>query len=475
MRRSGATWCFAILVLFGCGTQSSSPPADAPGGDGGSEGGDTTPEASTEAPDAGTPAADAGIIDAGTDGDAGVTVGACVSNVPTPQMKAPVVDVKAAFGAKGDGTTDDTAAIQSALDSMTGGGTLVFPRGTYIYGGAGVIHVRQAGVALWGYAGAELRSNNQDAQEIELAAPNTSIYGFLVTAPQFARLGAPNNHRIVLRSTGHEVIDNHVDGGAAAGIFSLGADHFLIARNVVENTEADSIHMTQDKQPSHDGRVLQNTVRAPGPYWGDDEIAVIGYLATGDTPDSMKNANYNILIECNDLANAGWGNGVDIGGGKDVTIRKNTISGMYHASAVRLGTEGSYPSYSTMNVLVENNTIRHIETTGTSKDGTRAQYGAFEVAARSPSSSVRQVLVRNNTVDDTIGFGVRFEGTLCDLGFENVAMTKLGVAAFGVAGNASVAPGCVVGCNGNTKDGAQASGGACNGTAMPIDVTGSSL
>lgn len=44
-----------------------------------------------------------------------------------------IVDVKV-FGAKGDGVTDDTAAIQLALDSLdtSVGGTLFFPAGTYM-------------------------------------------------------------------------------------------------------------------------------------------------------------------------------------------------------------------------------------------------------------------------------------------------------------------------------------------------------
>jgi polygalacturonase len=36
------------------------------------------------------------------------------------------------FGAVGDGVTDDTVAIQAAIDSLAGGGTLLFPRGTYV-------------------------------------------------------------------------------------------------------------------------------------------------------------------------------------------------------------------------------------------------------------------------------------------------------------------------------------------------------
>ena len=46
-----------------------------------------------------------------------------------------VFNVKA-YGAKGDNSTDDTAAIQAAMDAATSGGVVYFPRGTYLVSAA---------------------------------------------------------------------------------------------------------------------------------------------------------------------------------------------------------------------------------------------------------------------------------------------------------------------------------------------------
>lgn len=60
------------------------------------------------------------------------------------------VSVKdAPYNAKGDGTADDTAAIQAAIDSFTSGeGTVFFPRGTYKV--TSTISVAQNGISLYG-------------------------------------------------------------------------------------------------------------------------------------------------------------------------------------------------------------------------------------------------------------------------------------------------------------------------------------
>lgn len=47
--------------------------------------------------------------------------------------KMPIMaDVKATFGAKGDGVTDDTAAFELAINTIYRKGTLLVPKGVYV-------------------------------------------------------------------------------------------------------------------------------------------------------------------------------------------------------------------------------------------------------------------------------------------------------------------------------------------------------
>jgi hypothetical protein len=71
-----------------------------------------------------------------TDGKYGEVTSQLVEKAP--KKKTDVwVDVKEGFNAKGDGTTDDTTPIQNALNSLTSGGTVFFPDGTYKVSKAG--------------------------------------------------------------------------------------------------------------------------------------------------------------------------------------------------------------------------------------------------------------------------------------------------------------------------------------------------
>lgn len=96
-----------------------------------------------------------------------------------------LADVRAA-GAKGDGVTDDTTAIQRAVDTVAkaGGGVVVFPAGTYVVRSVSI----KAGITYQGYDGATiLRPPNQDKWTRTFTTENAPYEGDVDSAPLVVR------------------------------------------------------------------------------------------------------------------------------------------------------------------------------------------------------------------------------------------------------------------------------------------------
>jgi hypothetical protein len=98
------------------------------------------------------------------------TDNAAIGRVPRQDIRE--VSVKG-FGAAGDGVTNDTAAIQKAVDSVgaAGGGTIYFPRGIYLVGnGNPGARSWDNHVAIWvKYSNVHLRGYGVGATTIRLA------------------------------------------------------------------------------------------------------------------------------------------------------------------------------------------------------------------------------------------------------------------------------------------------------------------
>ena len=119
------------------------------------------------------------------------------------------------FGARGDGQSDDTAAIQSAIDSIAGrGGTVVFPAGRYLI--TRTLRVRSLNpIALVGTMfGQVFNAANGPAlligramdYVIEYAAPNSAhrgahgagmISGLAFVDPSTPNNAAPGRRRVI--------------------------------------------------------------------------------------------------------------------------------------------------------------------------------------------------------------------------------------------------------------------------------------
>lgn len=311
------------------------------------------------------------------------------ASVPA-RLAARVVRDVTAFGATGDGATDDTAAIQRAVDSLEPGDTLAFPAGTYLH--ADLITVERAGVRLEGLPGATLEATAPDRVAIVLRGDGVALSGFTLTAPNATRrLGALEHHRIVLdRGSGQVVEGNHVEGGPAAGIFAFGASDFAISGNTVENTMADGIHLTFG---ARDGTVTDNAVR----HSGDDCIAVVSYVGDGAIVSGIS----EIGNSCVDSYNA---RGFSVVGGQDIEIRGGRVD-LTRAAGIYLASEGSFDTYAAHRVQVVDNHITRANTDRSIDHAAIFSYarpGTARAAGRDVSLQNEDVLLSGNVIDGTV-------------------------------------------------------------------------
>jgi len=283
-----------------------------------------------------------------------------------------------AFGAVGDGVSDDTAALKRALRT---GGSLVFPAGgTFLHND--VLEVSEAGTHLSGPG--VLLATNEARSSLWIAADDVLVDGGLTfrISTTTRRWSAWEQMRIRLlpyaRTTLREIT---VDGAAAAGIYVGGASDYLLSDVTVQNTRADGIHQTGG---AHDGRVVRPVVRNAG----DDSVAVVSYDRdpapchdiTVDSPTSYRNQ---------------WGRAFSVVGGHDIDWI-NVYSEYSDSAGLYLAAEG--PPYHT-------SSTRRVTVTGGRLVGSNTNpgvaHGAVMIYAGRPGAVVDDVVISDMAIIGT--------------------------------------------------------------------------
>lgn len=313
---------------------------------------------------------------------------------PTPaQTAAPAGSIlPESFGAKGDGATDDTAALQAAINSATTGKTVFLSPGK-TYRHTKVLKFAIPGVTVSGTG--TLYATSESTSAVHLAANNITLDGpTLRMGSTLQRWVAFEQMKLRLgRFTGLTVRNVTIDGSAAAGIYVGGSDNFLLENVTVRDTRADAIHMTGG---AANGRVVHPVVSNPG----DDGVAVVSYLNDGEIA-------HDITVDTPRVENQRWGRGLSVVGGQNVTFLNPTVIRSAGA-CVYIAAESEFNTFGVNGVQVTGGSLNHCNQQAdvdaadrpTPTSG-RVVHGAIMVYNSQPTAAVTNVAMSNVDINNT--------------------------------------------------------------------------
>ncbi|WP_234834859.1 glycosyl hydrolase family 28-related protein [Mycolicibacterium stellerae] len=277
-----------------------------------------------------------------------------------------VVDVSK-FGARGDGVTDDSQAIQAAVGFLRSKDTLYFPPGIYRFaqrhptGAAAIAITGVSDVEIEFASGAELFMDNLDP-----TAHTGTSHGLLVRGPASrislrnvsirwaagAKRSLGDGIRVVgcpddgdsppvgwsgprAPVAGINLADCVVRGSPQAGVVMFGVSGIDVAGLRVANSQADGLHFNACRRARIDDYSAVDT--------GDDGMALVTYFARRFSfDDAAHTFSFPVLTDWSNadfaISNVsivgGKANGVRIAGAHRVTLTDLRVAGVQSGSAV---------------------------------------------------------------------------------------------------------------------------------------------
>jgi len=302
------------------------------------------------------------------------------------------------YGAIGDGVTDNTNSIRSAIKDLARDETLVFDGGVYIY--SDILEIHNDGIKIDGN-GSTLKSAKSDRQSIEIYGNNVVLKKINLLGNSEKRLSSRESTNISVYGNSDILLNNTIDGGASGGIFVYGATDFFIKSNNIKNTRADGIHVTGGAKR---GVITENYVSNAG----DDMIAVVTYYSQ----PNQASISTEIAVINNTVTEGEWGRGVTVVGGYSIVIDNNNISHIMRAAGVLIAQEKAYHTFGDFNVFISNNTIKNNETDNLPPGVFRTGHGAIEINSQG-DWPIDRVFLNKNKISDSRKPYVRAKGRVC--------------------------------------------------------------
>lgn len=320
-----------------------------------------------------------------------------IGATPNPCLTTPkTYNVITDFGARGDGVTDDTDAIQTAFDSLNPGDTLVFPGGkTFVYTKTStykhpgyVLTVAKPGVRITSDTGATLLSKNEQTSGINLNAGYITFDNLTVKGTATQRWSEHEKHGIRLGAHDNIVVDNvTVDGVGAVGIYVGGAKNFTVSNATVSNTKADSIRVAEGASYGTITNVTSNNS-------GDDGVAIVSY-----TQD--KNTVNNVTVTNATVNNQLWGRGFAVVGGDNISF-SNITANRTSGAAFYVAAEKERNTRAATNIQLDGATFTESNTAANpAAQPYCVDHGAIALYDSQPNTINSNILVKNVKITNT--------------------------------------------------------------------------
>jgi hypothetical protein len=317
---------------------------------------------------------------------------ATLSGVQPASVAAPpagAIDIRTT-GARCDGSFNNSSAIDSAIAAAKAKRVAVFvPGGVCAYGAV----IRLDGVKLVGAGDTSVLHALDPHQMAIYMSGSGSQVSHLKLAGRKATARQPNYEgtRISLFGATNFVIDKvTIDGATGAGIQAVrSTNNGRITNNVIKNTLADAIHMT-DKSSyiTLENNRIENA--------GDDGIAVVSYRRDGGL-------THHITARNNVIVNNKWGRNMSVVGGRYVVYENNRLeNNLAGRACMYLAQEASYASYAAHDVTARYNTIKNC-------GGTAVGHGGMHVSSSGEETNTNITLARNDIVQNG-QLGIRVTG-----------------------------------------------------------------
>lgn len=300
------------------------------------------------------------------------------------------------FGAvAGDNKADDAAIAAAIKQAKTQGKDVYVPAGTFELSNI----VTVDGVTLKGENKEQsiLISTNPERGSIDLTGSSPAIrnlsHVYQTTVPR----GDGENEKnsiTVIDATNFTIDSVRVDQASTAGILVKRSTDGTITNNLVQNTNADGIHLTGGS--SHI-TVQNNKVQQVG----DDTIAVVSYGGDLDENGNPE-PTHDINIVSNDVGYNSKARGISVVGGHDVRIENNQIQ-LTQMAGIYIATESAYQTQPVSAVTVNNNKVDR-----TAQDTSR---GHADLLVYAGSAPIDNVTFNDNTSTNAAKFGVGVWGS----------------------------------------------------------------